>query len=107
MIGSKPRSLVEETLNTQRVIRRMFRTPWSAPTPGSPGSTIDAARQVLVSLPRQQPMGMCIGDFDEAKDRMSRDRASAFVVVPRPEGEVQGLRQQRPTMLAVQLLADL
>src|SRR4051812_47687563 len=70
-------------------------------------STDGAAGQIPLALSGEEPVGVCVGDFDETQDRMGRDGATRFVVVPGPEGEAEGFGEHGTAVFPVQVLADL
>src|SRR5262245_48294246 len=65
---------------------------------GPPGSA--SVRRCLVvveealALPGQQPVRMGARHLDQTQDRMSRDRATALVVMQGPERDLQRLGQE-------------
>jgi len=58
------------------------------------------------SLPREQPVGVGVGDLDEAQDRLRRDGQAPLVFQPGPEGDIHLIRQERAAVLSKQVDSD-
>ena len=74
---------------------------------GRASSTAQTRRRILFPDTGQEPVGVGIGDLDEAKEGVGGDRATSFVIVPGPEGKVERLGEEGSPMLSIQFRADL